>query len=135
MGVVYRCPGVDEYGRGLTAQTVHMNGCCSAFLLMSEERKARVGLKIPATYVPEEPRPAPPDQRLLTVPELIKLVEKMIARAAEFPDEVPPGASVLVEYGPSHTLEDVLALYDLGRPYNLVLGYRRVPTDPEEGSK
>lgn len=135
MGVVYRCPGVDEYGRGLSARTVHMSGCCAAFLLMNDERKAEVGLKIPTAYLAEPERPRPPVPESISVPQLAKLVEKMIARAAEFPDEEPPGASVWVDYGPSHTLDDVMALRDLGEPYNLVLGYRRVPIDPEEGHK
>lgn len=135
MALTYRCPGVDEYGHGLTARTVHMNGCCAAFLLMSEERKAEVGLRTPTAYVGAEERPVPPVPESISVPQLAKLVEKMIARAAEFPDEEPPGASVWVEYGPSHTLDDVMALRDLGEPYNLVVGYRRVPVDPEEGSK
>jgi hypothetical protein len=129
MAITYRCPGIGEPGgRG---RRVHADGCCAQFLLMSDERRAKVGVRRGYAPRPELPKPpVPPD---LTVRQLAKLIEKMQVRATMFPDEEPPGASVSVAYGPSHTEAEVLALYDLGREYNLVLGMRRVPTDPEEG--
>lgn len=134
MGIVYRCPGRDEYGHGQNAQTVHLAGCCAQFALMTDERRAEVGLRLPdyAARRGAEPRPAPPAGQVLTVPQLAQAIEAMQRRATEFPDEEPPGASLWAQYGPEHTLEDVQALAQLGRPYNLVLGYRRAPADPEE---
>jgi hypothetical protein len=132
MGLCYACPGVDEYGHGLTARTVHMNGCCAQFALASPERRAETGLRLPG-HAPREELPLPPAPQTLTVSQLAELVAELFRRATEFPDEEPPGATVWVEYGPEHTEADVQALYDLGRPYNLVLGYRRVP-HPIEGS-
>ncbi len=130
MSITYRCPGLGEpVGR---ARRVHADSCCARFVLMSAERRARVGVRY--GYAPRPELPRPPECEEITVRQLAQLIEKMQVRAATFPDEEPPGASVSVVYGPSHTEAEVLALYDLGRDYNLVLGWRRVPTDPEEGS-
>lgn len=131
VSLVYRCPGVNEYGRGQTGRTVHLNGCCAQFALMSDERRAELGLRLPG-LAPREELPRPPGPQMLTVAQLAQVVADLQRRATEFPDEEPPGATVWVQYGPSHTEAAVRALAELGQPYNLVLGYRRVPTDPEE---
>lgn len=133
MGVAYRCPGSAEYRHGESTRTVHLDGCCARFALMSDERRAEIGLRYSDHVQEREELPRPPAPETVTVPQLARLVAALQKRATEFPDEEPLGASAWVEYGPSHSLADVQALYDLGKPYNLVLGYRRVPTDPEEG--
>jgi len=131
VSITYRCPGLGEpVGR---QRRQHADSCCARFALMSAERRAKVGVRY--GYAPRPELPKPPERPDITVRQLAQLIEKMQVRATMFPDEEPPGASVSVAYGPSHSEAEVMALYDLGRPYNLVLGWRRVPTDPEEGSK
>lgn len=127
MAVTFRCPGTGGRAR---APAVHDDACCARFAVMSAQRRADAGIAVSGP-VRRADCPQPPRAEVLSVPELAAAVEAMQRRATEFPDEEPPGASLVVEYGPSHTERDILALYDLGRPYNLVLGYRRVPNDPE----
>lgn len=110
---------------------MHADGCCAQFALMSDGRRAELGLRYPG-LTPREELPRPPAPQTLTVAQLARVVAELQRRATEFPDEEPPGATVWVQYGPSHTEADVRALAELGRPYNLVLGYCRAPTDPEE---
>jgi hypothetical protein len=130
VSITYRCPGLGEpVGR---ARRVHADSCCARFALMSPERRAKDGVRY--GFAPRPELPKPPEREEITVRQLAELIGKMQRRATMHPDEEPPGASVSVAFGPSHTEADVLALYDLGRPYNLVLGWRRVPTDPEEGN-
>lgn len=122
MSARYACPGVDTSRHGTV---VHLNSCCVTFALASDERRAETGVRRGGHEQREElPRPLRPET--ITVPELAQVVAGLIARAAQFPDEEPPGATVWVQYGPEHTEADVQALYDLGHPYNLVLGRSRV---------
>jgi hypothetical protein len=128
MGATYRCPGYEYED---TARTAHADGCCARFVLMSEERRAEVGRRQPST----EPRPEPsrpPAPETITVPELIKIVAGMQRRATEQPDEEPPYVTVWIEIGPDDDFDHVMALIDMGRPYNLVPGWRQVHT-PEKG--
>lgn len=132
--VVYRCPGTARQELTLDVGITHLDGCCARFALMSATRRAEIGLAHVGTRTESrEELPRPPGPPVLTVPQLAREIETLQRRAAQFPDEEPPGATLWVEYGPEHTLQDVLALYDLGQPYNLVLGYRRILTDLEEG--
>ncbi len=130
--IAYRCPGINEGEPGTAMRTVHADGCCAQFALMSPQHRAQIGLRLhlPGHEVREE-LPRPPAVTTLSVPQAARLVADLQRRAAEHPDEEPPGATAWVEYGPSHTEADLQALKDLGQPYNLVLGYRRVPHDPE----
>lgn len=104
------------------------------FALASPERRAETGLRFPDHSQPREELPQPPQPQVITVPELAALVADLQRRATEFPDEEPAGATAWVQYGPEHNESDVQALYDLGRPYNLVLGHRRVPEQKLEGT-
>jgi hypothetical protein len=133
VSVVYRCPGVDEVGHGQTVRIVHAGGCCAQFALMSEQRRQEAGLRLPG-LTPREELPLPPAPPVLTVAQATRVIAELQRRATEFPDEEPPGTTIWVEYGPRHTEADVQALRDLGEPYNLVLGYRRAPVDPEESA-
>lgn len=123
MAVEYRCPGVDSYGHGLSETFIHMAGCCAQFLLMSPEQQAKVGLKYPAPR--QEPMPAPAGYQVDTISmrECEKLIEKLQYRAAERPDEEPEPVIAWVLLDEGDTEQQVQALYDLGRPYGLVLGY------------
>ncbi len=40
------CPGVTEYGHGLTSQTVHVGGCCGRFMRADDAKRLATGLKM-----------------------------------------------------------------------------------------
>lgn len=133
----YRCPGADERGLGLTATVIHAGDCCERFDRLAPWQQARTGLRDLTRRLTPPPRrgemPRPPEREEISLAELAALIAKMQARAARFPDEEPPGASDLAYYVEGeNTLDDMLALIDLGRPYNLVAGYRRHHATPQE---
>lgn len=41
------CPGVGEYGHGLTARTVHLADCCGRFAAADAAEQEKSGLRIP----------------------------------------------------------------------------------------
>lgn len=54
------CPGVGEYGHGLTARQIHTTSpvtglrCCERFAMLPPEEQERTGLKIPTREVTRE---------------------------------------------------------------------------------
>lgn len=131
MDVDYRCPGHIQHDGARRARTVHADGCCARFALMSGERRALTG-RVSHTAGPREQRTGPPPPDVLDVAGLAAVVAGLQRRAEEFPDETPAGATVWVQYGPEHTRAEVEALCELGRPYNLVVGLSRHPNPQEE---
>lgn len=131
MSVILRCPGVDSYRHGQGETTVHPDGCCARFALSSDEQRERVGLRIPMPGRAAEPRLVPPVPASLTVAELIDLVADLQRQATETPDAEPDDTFVWVDITPDYDLDEVMALIDLGRPYGLVAGWRRVHNSPE----
>jgi hypothetical protein len=131
MTVILRCPGVDRRSHRHGQTTVHADGCCAQFILASAEVRERTGLRISMHEPSAEPRPVPPVPKSITVPELISLVTELQRDAAQFPDEVPDDLMVWVDITPEYDLDEVMALIDLGRPYGLVVGWRRVLNSPE----
>jgi len=129
MAVVYRCPGSTGYGHGETARTVHLDGCCARFALMTDERRAETGLRTSAPEPRPEP-PRPPDPETVTVIELAKIIAEMQRRDTEQPG-VEQDQIVWLEIGPDDDYEQALALIELGRPYGLVAAYRRSATTTE----
>lgn len=123
MAVELTCPGVGSYGRGLNEQFVHADGCCAAFTLMTDERRAEIGLAWPAAAPRETPRPY--EVPVITVDQLINVVKDLQRRATTDPDEVLPETIVYVEIGPGDDFEQVMELIDYGRAYDLVVGYSR----------
>lgn len=134
MGTVYRCPGVTESGRGLTATTVHVDDCCARFALMSPQQRAETGLQVPTYSGHAEARMAPPPPAGISVRQLVDLVAELQRHASEHPDVEPGDTTVWVDIAPDEDLVEVLALIDLGRPYGLVVGWRRVHNPSEESA-
>lgn len=132
----YRCPGADTAGRGLTASVLHVGDCCERFARLAPWRQARTGLLDTAPVTVRRDReelPKPPAPVEISLAEATAVLAALQARAAQFPDEEPPGATVHLYYvDGENTLDDVMALMDLGRPYNLVVGYRRYRTAPDK---
>lgn len=130
MGVVYRCPGGAEYGHGETARTVHLDGCCARFALMTDERRAEIGLRYSDHTTEREELPRPPAPETVTVAELAKIIAEMQRRDTEQPG-VEQDQIVWLEIGADDDYEQALALIELGRPYGLVVGHRRSATTTE----
>lgn len=124
MTVVYTCPGNTGYGRGLNrAAAVHGAGCCAQFALMTDERRAEVGLHQPAP----EPRPVSEPYRvdLTAIEDLAPLISRLQREATEHPDQEPAGVIAYVKVPAGFPMDQFQALLELGRPYGLVVGYSR----------
>jgi hypothetical protein len=121
MSIQYRCPGTISYGRGLTERTVHA-GCCAAFVLMSPERRAKVGLR----YSVPDPIIAIGEEEPISVGELIEVVRLMQLAADEgVPAPVSHHQVVLVEA--DYPQPELDALISLGEPHGLTVDLRRQP--------
>jgi hypothetical protein len=53
-GVVFVCPGVDEYGHGLTARVVHFGQCCALFAQLPADQQKTVGLRVPSAWAHQQ---------------------------------------------------------------------------------
>lgn len=125
MAVVYGCPGVTSYGRGLNQKFVHGSGCCAAFALSSDEERERRGIR----WVAPEHRPASQlyEVDIIGIDQLITIVERLQREATEQPGQEPSGTIAFVQISRDYPIEQFHALVELGRPYGLVVGWRRGP--------
>lgn len=134
MPVLYTCPGVGSYGRGLTMRFIHNGGCCASFAALDPEQRAAKGLHTPVP-APQLVRREHPGVDAITVAQLIALVADLQRKSeTNYYVGTPEPIIVWLDNGPDDDMDQVRALIELGEPYGLVVSWRGYPAPHPKGT-
>lgn len=119
----YRCPGI----RPGAARPRHNRACCASFAALGPDQRTARGVFQTATVPVVDERPKPPEPETITVAQLAQLVAELQRRAEQdcYTGEPRP-TSIWLEIAADESFAEAMALIELGQPYGLVAGYRRL---------